>query len=125
MLCLQKEGVLGLVNTKEYYEYLCLAGCAALSRACAWDHWLRTRTRTLTTTILSMSRNGLKQGFEPETAASCLEMLNKNFNAPQGTNESIVRFGGRICGLLCEYELWPASYFHLTQGGPMDSRSPL
>ena len=123
MLCLQKEGVLGLVNTKEYYEYLCLAGCAALSCACAWPqpvvpgHWLQQSS--------GMSRNGLKQGFEPETAASCLEKLNKNFNAPQGTNESIVRFGGRICGLLCEYELWPASYFRLTQGGPMDSRSPL
>ena len=58
--------------------------------------------------------NDLKQEFEPDTAANRLDKLNKFLNALQSNEESTVRYGGRVRGLLHEWsELWPASYLLL------------
>jgi len=55
--------------------------------------------------------NDLKREFEPDTAANRLDKLNKFLNALQSNEESTVRYGGRVRGLLREWSgLWPASY---------------
>jgi len=43
--------------------------------------------------------NDLKREFEPDTAANCLDKLNKFLNALQSNEESTVHYGRRVRGL--------------------------
>jgi len=122
-LHLQKEGVLGLVKGncdepttwgKEYYEYLHLAECACFILNMCLSPLAEDKVKDIDYNDPKHVYNDLKQEFEPDTAANCLDKLNKFLNALQGNEESTVCYGGHVRGLLREWsELWPASYSHL------------
>ena len=112
-----KRRVLGLVKGdwdepttrgKEYYEYLRLAERACFILRMRLSPLAEDKVKDIDYNDPKRAYNDLKQEFEPDTAANCLD---KFLNALQGNEESTVRYGGRVCGLLREWsELWPASY---------------
>ena len=118
-LRLPKGGVLGLVKGdwdepttrgKKYYEYLHLAERACFISVCAWSpcwgqgkgHWLQWPQACIQRPQVEVrARYCCKPPGQAEQVPQCM----------RSNEESTVRYGRRVCGLLREWsELWPASY---------------
>ena len=111
MLCLQKEGVLGLVKGdwaqpttqgKEYYKYMCLAKHACFILCMCLGPLANNKVKDINYNNPQHVHAILKQEFEPDTASNCLDKLSKFLDTLQSTRESTVWFGGCVHGLLHE-----------------------